>query len=461
MQCLRPVNRLLKKSTVSEISRQFSYALLRNVSINSNSDFHSVSSRKSVPTRASFISRNVSSDTKILAKTPLYDLHVAHGGKMVGFGGYHMPVQYSSLSISKSHHFTRTHASLFDVSHMVQHILSGPGATSFLERITPSDITGLDISRGGLSTLLKPETGGIIDDTIISKLDVDKFYMVTNAGCREKDLNYLSKELDAFAKEGEPEVNWNVMEGYGLIALQGPLSQDILMSVLDPVKAASLIDMHFGQCKHMQIHLLNGSTSSPLIVTRGGYTGEDGFEISIPPQEVVEVTNTLLLRSTSEKLQLAGLAARDSLRLEAGMCLYGHDLDESTTPVEAGLSWTIGKSRRSTGGFHGAETILPQLIPISKGGMGVQRRRIGLIVEGVPAREGAEIVNANGDKIGQITSGCPSPTLGKNIAMGYIRDKFHKPGTNVDVIVRGRKRKAQVTKMPFVSTNYWKGKASS
>ncbi|CCU76835.1 hypothetical protein BGHDH14_bgh00167 [Blumeria hordei DH14] len=459
MQRLRPMNRLLKTFAVSDSTRHYSNSLLRNVKKYSSPQLQSNRWTKSVPKNAYIISRNASSDTKTLAKTPLYDFHVTHGGKMVGFGGYHMPVQYSSLSISESHHFTRTHASLFDVSHMVQHIFSGPGATSFLERITPSDITGLDVSRAGLSTILKPKTGGIIDDTIISKLDVDNFYMVTNAGCREKDLIYLREELDAFAKEGEPEVNWNVMEGYGLIALQGPLSQDILSSVLDPAKTVNLVDMHFGQCKHMQIHLLNGSTSSPLIVTRGGYTGEDGFEISIPPQEVVEVTNTLLHRSTPEKLQLAGLAARDSLRLEAGMCLYGHDLDENTTPVEAGLSWVIGKSRRSSGGFHGSEVILPQLTPRSKGGMGVQRRRIGLIIEGVPAREGAEIVNANGDKIGQITSGCPSPTLGKNIAMGYIKDKFHKPGTEVDVIVRGKKRKAQVTKMPFVTTNYWKGKA--
>jgi aminomethyltransferase len=201
--------------------------------------------------------------------------------------------------------------------------------------------------------------------------------------------------------------------------------------------------------------------SSPLLISRGGYTGEDGFEISIPPDETVAVAEALLQSAKPQRLQLAGLGARDSLRLEAGMCLYGHDLDDSTTPVEAALSWVIGKSRRMEGGFHGAEVILKQLTPRSKGGNGVQRRRIGLIVEGAPAREGAEIVDENGEKIGNITSGCPSPTLGKNIAMGYIKDGYHKSGTDVEVVVRGKKRRAQVTKMPFVPTKYWKGEAAA
>jgi len=171
----------------------------------------------------------------------------------------------------------------------------------------------------------------------------------------------------------------------------------------------------------------------------------------------VEVTEILLEKSGPGQLQLAGLAARDSLRLEAGMCLYGHDLDDTTTPVEAALSWVIGKDRRADGGFHGAEIILQQLIPKSKGGSGVERRRIGLVVEGAPAREGTEIVGEDGEKIGVITSGCPSPTLKKNVAMGYIKDGFHKSGTNVEVVIRGKKRKAQVTKMPFVPSRYWKG----
>lgn len=370
-----------------------------------------------------------------------------------------MPVQYSSLSVSASHHFTRSHASLFDVSHMVQHRFSGPGATAFLETVTPAAISELGTHVGGLSTLLWPVTGGIVDDTIITRLGPESFYVVTNAGCREKDLKYFGEQLTDFKKLGGQEVEWEVLEGWGLVALQGPLSANILGRLLVDAEEASLNELYFGQSKFITVKLLDGKVSSPLLVSRGGYTGEDGFEISIKPEETVAVTEALLQTATTEQLQLAGLGARDSLRLEAGLCLYGHDLDDSTTPVEAALSWVIGKARRTSGGFHGAEVILKQLTPKSKGGAGVERRRIGLIIEGAPAREGAEIVDEKGEKIGNITSGCPSPTLGKNIAMGYIKDGFHKSGTNVAVVVRGKERKAQVSKMPFVPSKYWKGAA--
>lgn len=367
-----------------------------------------------------------------------------------------MPVQYSAQSVSASHHFTRSHASLFDVSHMVQHRFSGPGATAFLEKITPASITELETHRSGLSTLLWPTTGGIVDDTIITRLGPELFYVVTNAGCREKDLKYFTEQLEEFKKAGGEKVDWEVLEDWGLVALQGPLSEEILNSVLVEPEEANLKEMYFGQSKFLKVKLLGMDLSSPLLVSRGGYTGEDGFEISIPGDEAVAVTEAFLQTTTPERLQLAGLGARDSLRLEAGMCLYGHDLDDTTTPVEAALSWVIGKSRRTGGGFHGAETILRQLTPKSKGGSGVDRRRVGLIVEGAPAREGAVIVDEKGEKIGNITSGCPSPTLSKNIAMGYIKDGFHKAGTNVEVVVRGKNRKAQVTKMPFVPSKYWK-----
>lgn len=376
---------------------------------------------------------------------------------MVPFGGFHMPVQYADLSVSASHHFTRSHASLFDVSHMVQHRFSGPGSNAFLERITPASIVGLETHRSGLSTLLWPVTGGIVDDTIITRLGPESFYVVTNAACREKDLKYLEEQLAEFKNEGGEKVEWDILEGWGLVALQGPLSADILGSVLIEPEEAQLKELLFGHSKFIKVKLLNGEASSPLLVSRGGYTGEDGFEISISPAEAVSVTESLLQSATKARLQLAGLGARDSLRLEAGMCLYGHDLDDTTTPVEAALSWVIGKDRRTSGGFHGAEIILGQLTPKSKGGSGVERRRVGLIVEGAPAREGADIVDNKGEKIGNITSGCPSPTLGKNIAMGYIKDGFHKSGTNVEVVIRGKKRKAQVTKMPFVPSKYWKG----
>ena len=296
-----------------------------------------------------------------------------------------------------------------------------------------------------------------MDDTIITRLGPEKFYVVTNAGCREKDLAYFSEQLAEFKKNGGEKVEWEVLEGWGLVALQGPLSEEILTSILLEPEEAKLREMYFGQSKYIKVKLLDKEVSSPLLVSRGGYTGEDGFEISIPPTEAVSVTEALLQSATEKKLQLAGLGARDSLRLEAGMCLYGHDLDDTTTPVEAALSWVIGKDRRTAGGFHGSDIILQQLTPKSKGGAGVSRRRIGLIVEGAPAREGAEIVDERGEKIGNITSGCPSPTLGKNIAMGYIKDGLHKSGTDVGVVVRGKQRKATVTKMPFVPSKYWKG----
>jgi aminomethyltransferase len=341
----------------------------------------------------------------------------------------------------------------------VQHHFSGPGATAFLETITPASISSLGTQRSRLSTLLWPVTGGIVDDTIITRLGPETFYVVTNAGCREKDLAYFTEQLAEFKKNNGEKVEWEVLEDWGLVALQGPLSEEILTCILVEPEEVKLREMYFGQSKYIKVKLLGKEVSSPLLVSRGGCTGEDGFEISIPPTEAVSVTEALLQSATEKKLQLAGLGARDSLRLEAGMCLYSHDLDDTTTPVEAALSWVIGKDRRTAGGFHGSDTILQQLTPKSKGGSGVSRRRIGLIVEGAPAREGAEIVDQKGEKIGHITSGCPSPTLGKHIAMGYIKDGFHKSGTDVGVVVRGKQRKATVTKMPFVPSKYWKGAA--
>ncbi|KAM3073159.1 Aminomethyltransferase, mitochondrial [Clarireedia jacksonii] len=423
-------------------------------------------SRTCPPRNEHYISahRNASSTSAPtdLRKTPLYSLHLSHGAKMVPFGGFHMPVSYSGLSVSASHHFTREHASLFDVSHMVQHYFSGAGAEKFLERITPMDVGALNGGEGGLSVLLNGD-GGIVDDTIIARLGEDAgegvgkgkgdkgFYVVTNAGCREKDLEYLGKELEGFRNGGGEEAVWEVLDGRGLIALQGPESEAILKGLMQKEEGEGLR-------KIITLKLENGQLSRPVLVSRGGYTGEDGFEISVSEGEAAAVTEALLKSAGPEKLQLAGLGARDSLRLEAGMCLYGHDLDETITPVEAGLSWVIAKSRRTpeSASFHGAEKILAQLKPKSKGGAGVERRRVGLIVEGAPAREGAKIVDAEGKEIGNVTSGCPSPTLGKNIAMGYVKDGMHKAGTEVGVVVRGKQRMARVEKMPFVGAKYYK-----
>lgn len=374
---------------------------------------------------------------------------------MVPFGGFHMPVQYAQLSVSASHAHTRARASLFDVSHMVQRAFRGPRAAAFLQRVTPSDLAALPRGRSTLSVLLHPGTGGIVDDTIIARLGDDRFYVVTNAACRDKDDAFLAAELARF--EGREGVSHEKLDERGLVALQGPLSAEILAPfVVGP--EVELESLYFGSCSPAKIQLPGSQEEHSVIISRGGYTGEDGFEISVDGGVLAAFTEALLASAGPEKLQLAGLGARDSLRLEAGMCLYGHDLDDTTTPVEGGLSWVIPKERRSAdAGFHGADVIAKQLVPKSKGGSGVERRRVGFVVEGAPAREGAEIVSKEGEKIGRITSGCPSPTLGKNIAMGYIKDGFHKSGTEVAVVVRGRNRSAIVTKMPFIQTKYWKG----
>ncbi|KAL1590246.1 hypothetical protein WHR41_01437 [Cladosporium halotolerans] len=403
-------------------------------------------------------------DDSNLGKTDLYDLHLAHGAKMVPFGGYSMPVQYSDLGVGESHKWTREKASLFDVGHMVQYHIEGPGAEDFIESITPAGVKDLDPGSSTLSALLHPTTGGIVDDCIVTRLEKGPkhlFYVVTNAGCRTKDHEFINNALSNWDNTVNPVVTVRHLQAdskpYGLIALQGPLSKDILKSALAPACKVNLDKWYFGESRHITLNLPDGE-SLPIVAARGGYTGEDGFELSIHPSQTVSVTEYLLEVAGKDRLRFAGLGARDSLRLEAGMCLYGHDLDDTTTPVEAALSWIIPKNRRSTegSGFNGAETIVPQLTPRSKGGAGVTRRRVGFVVEGAPAREGAEIVDGEKNVIGKITSGCPSPTLGKNIAMGYVKDGQHKAGTELQVMVRGKPRKATVTKMPFVPSKYFK-----
>jgi aminomethyltransferase len=299
-----------------------------------------------------------------------------------------------------------------------------------------------------------------VDDTIVTKLGPEDFYMVTNAGCREKDIAYLNTHIRDWQAEGNGAIEWTVLEGWGLLALQGPLAKDVLQALLAQ-PGANLNNLYFGHSRFVSILLLSGKKSVPLLVSRAGYTGEDGFEISIPPDETVAVCEALLESAGPEMLRLAGLGARDSLRLEAGMCLYGHDLDDTTTPVEAGLGWIVGKDRRSEGGFFGDKVILSQLKPVKDGGSGVSRRRIGLVVDGAPAREGAEIVDLKGAILGKITSGCPSPTLKRNIAMAYVQNGHHKLGTELEVVVRGKRRKAKVTKMPFVPSNYYRDVATT
>ncbi|KAI0176208.1 hypothetical protein GGR52DRAFT_589945 [Hypoxylon sp. FL1284] len=406
-----------------------------------------------------------------LSRTALYDLHVARGGKMVPFGGFEMPVQYAGQSVISEHQFTRSHASLFDVGHMVQHRFEGPGATAFLQRVTPSGLKELAPYHSTLSALLWPGTGGIVDDTIVTKLaDDESYYVVTNAACRDKDLAYLGEQLAAWRKDpANGAVEHRVLDGQGLVALQGPLAEEILAGVLADPAATNLPELYFGQCRWASVKVAGGRVVGDVLVSRGGYTGEDGFEVSVAPADTPAVTEALLAAAGPERLRLAGLGARDSLRLEAGLCLYGNDIDDTTTPVEGALSWIIGKSRRAEtalerGAFHGAAAVLGKLNTKAQEGAGgaPPRRRVGFeIAKGAPARQGAEVVaREDGKPLGVVTSGCPCPSLGyRNLAMGYVPFGYHKAGTELDVVLRGQRRPAVVTRMPFIKTKYKKAPA--
>lgn len=372
-------------------------------------------------------------------KTCLYDLHVENRGKIVNFSGWLLPVQYQD-AIAVSHVHTRTFASLFDVGHMLQTRVSGKDATEFLESLTTSDLKGLN-KGGAVLTVFTNENGGIIDDLIITKDDEDKYFMVSNASRRDEDSRLLLQQQDVFKIQGK-SVNLEFLDPLeqSLVALQGPTAASVLQTIVD----CNLANLKFMNCVNTEI------LRNPVRITRCGYTGEDGFEISMPAK-IARVLVQLILGTSDTKL--AGLGARDSLRLEAGLCLYGHDIDEETTPIEAGLSWLVAKRRRREENFPGAEKILYQIKSGSK------KKRIGLtIMHGPPAREGACILTPEGEHVGKITSGGPSPTLGRSIAMGYVPPELAQYGGRVLVEVRGKTYKATVTKMPFVKTNYYTSK---
>ena len=289
----------------------------------------------------------------------------------------------------------------------------------------------------------------MVDDCVITRRSEDTFYFVTNAGRRTEDLAFLTAEIEAYrSKHGSDSLKWEILGDRALVALQGPLE-------------TNLSTLYFGNCRELYLTLPDGSaTAHPLLISRTGYTGEDGFEISIPtsgaeslPRQVTE-----LLLADSSKSRLAGLAARDSLRLEAGMCLYGHDISTSQTPPAAALGWVVGRDRRdsATATFNGASVILSQLASPKT----ISQRRVGLSVEkGPPAREGAVVVDisdpANPVEVGVVTSGLPSPSLGgANIAMGYVKQGLHKKGTELAVKVRNKVRKATVVGMPWIESKF-------
>ncbi|XP_078432474.1 glycine cleavage T-protein family [Wolffia australiana] len=371
-----------------------------------------------------------------LKKTVLHDFHVENGGKMVPFAGWSMPIQYKD-TIMDSTLNCRSNGGLFDVSHMCGLSLKGKDAVAFLEKLVIADVKGLAPGTGTL-TVFTNENGGAIDDSVITKVTEDHIYLVVNAGCRDKDLAHIGAHMEAFRAKGG-DVSWHIHDERSLLALQGPLAAPVLQHLTKD----DLSKFYFGEFRTLDI---NGSH---CFLTRTGYTGEDGFEISVGSDHAVDLAKAILEKSEG-KVRLTGLGARDSLRLEAGLCLYGSDMEQHVTPVEAGLSWAIGKRRRAEGGFLGAEVILKQLAD------GPAVRRVGLVSGGPPPRGHSEIRTTAGEKAGEVTSGGFSPCLKKNIAMGYVKSGLHKPGTPLQVVVRGKEYAAEVTKMPFVPTKYYK-----
>jgi aminomethyltransferase len=362
-----------------------------------------------------------------LKTTPLNAAHRALGARMVGFGGYDMPVQYEG--VLTEHRWTREHAGLFDVSHMGQAKITGADAIQQFQRFVPGDYEILKAGKQKYSLLLNAE-GGIMDDLMAGKPDHDGLYVVVNAGNKDADFAFLNANLAGDAK-------LTVLDDRALLAIQGPEAAEV-MAKHEPV----LADMGFMDSARLMLFGVD------CYVSRSGYTGEDGYEISVPNADAERVWNLLL---SDARVKPIGLGARDSLRLEAGLPLHGHDIDASTSPVEGALTFALSKSRKEAADFNGAETILKQLADSPS------RVRIGLHVkEGAPAREGAEIADMDGNVIGKITSGGPSPTLGHNIAMGYVPPAFAELGSDLKVIVRGKPAAAEVFATPFVATRYYR-----
>ncbi|QYJ01040.1 glycine cleavage system aminomethyltransferase GcvT [Thalassovita mediterranea] len=374
-----------------------------------------------------------------LRRTPLYDLHQEHGGKMVPFAGYEMPVQFEG--VKPEHLWTREHAGLFDVSHMgpcflyLKEGLGQPGAhekiSALIERLVPSAISTLKPGQGRLTVLLNDE-GGILDDLIITRMpdaSLDgMLYIVVNGAVKHDDWALIREKL-----AGEAELQ--TADDRILVALQGPEAEAVLIPHFP--EAAEL---SFMRCAHVQ------KDGERYMVSRCGYTGEDGFELLLPNNE----TGLAYVRGllADERVKPIGLGARDSLRLEAGLCLYGHDMDTSRTPVEADLQWVIQKSRRERADFPGAEKILKQIAD------GPAEKRVGILpLERAPAREGTEI-HVDGELVGMVTSGGFGPSTDGPVAMGYVRADLAEPGTKIDLMVRGKARAGEVAALPFVQPNY-------
>lgn len=369
-----------------------------------------------------------------LKRTPLYELHVALGAKIVPFAGYEMPVQYPA-GIIKEHLHTRAAAGLFDISHMGQIVLEGNAdIRERCEAVVPGDLR--DLAAGGIrySFLLNKE-GGVLDDLMITRPraseEQNKLYVIVNAACKDADFARFKALL--------PDLRVTMIEDRALIALQGPKAAEVLGRFCDAPQ----------KLKFMQADFFDVKNAGLCFISRSGYTGEDGFEISVPNATVCAFADSLL---AEPEVMAIGLGARDSLRLEAGLSLYGHELDPAITPVEADLMWSISKRRRTEGKYVGATVVQKQLAE------GVTRKRVGIKPEGrALAREQAEILNKDGARIGIVTSGGFGPSVDGPIALGYVETVYAKPGTPLSLVVRGKTLPASVVSLPFVSHRYYRG----
>ncbi|MCV2369022.1 glycine cleavage system aminomethyltransferase GcvT [Roseateles oligotrophus] len=367
-----------------------------------------------------------------LLKTPLHALHIELGAKMVPFGGYDMPVQYP-MGVMAEHKHTRAQAGLFDVSHMGQVLLKGDGASAALETIVPVDVIDLGLFKQRYA-LFTNDAGGILDDLMIARRP-DDLFVVVNAGCKVQDIAHMQ------AKIGD-KCQVLPLPDQALLALQGPQAVTAL-SRLNP-DVAKLTFMTGG------FFNLDGIVT---FLTRSGYTGEDGFEISVAGDQAEALARKLLAQPEVKPI---GLGARDSLRLEAGLCLYGHDINTESTPVEASLTWAIQKVRRAggarAGGYPGAAVVDAQLAN------GAARKRVGLVSsERMPVREGAKLVNADGLEVGIVTSGTLGPTVAKPVALAYLSKEYSAIGTEVFAIVRDKRTPMTVSSTPFTPNGYFRG----
>jgi aminomethyltransferase len=378
---------------------------------------------------------STNADETPLKRTPLNDIHRALGARMVPFAGYDMPVQYPA-GVLKEHLHTREAAGLFDVSHMGQCFIASDNwekTAAAIEALVPADVLGLKPGQQRYSQLTA-EDGGILDDLMITRLAYPgregTAYVVVNAGCKDDDYKHIAANLPT-------GVTLDVRDDLALIALQGPKAAEVLSALVPEAAKMGFMSYRGADLDGVKLH-----------ISRSGYTGEDGYEISIPVGDVGAFWQRLL---TDERVKPVGLGARDTLRLEAGLCLYGHDIDTSTSPVEADLVWSIGKRRREGGGFPGADRIQRELTE------GASRRRVGFKLEGrAPAREGCEVLKPDGTPIGKVTSGSFGPSVGGPVAMGYVDAPSAAIGTPVQIVIRGTPHPATVASMPFVPNRYYR-----